>query len=245
MKNIEIHLARLAYRLYRSNFSLYKSLYFKYKRFSDYQTVNFLNKHICQGMNVMDIGANIGFYTLHMAARVGNEGKVHSFEPCQDTYNRLLSTTATHRNVVLNMTGIWDKSGKAYMNYSPTGSIDNWLNKQPEETDENQDTVKVVTLDDYCDQNQFKPDFAKMDIQGAELHALKGFKHTLAKSSSMIMIIELWPYGLQRCGASAHELIDFLNSLDFKLSLINGEPVSKFNCSDNAQGNYVNIAAIK
>ena len=64
----------------------------------------------------------------------------------------------------------------------------------------------MIALDDY-----FKPgervDLIKMDIQGYELHALRGANRVLADNPDIKLLLEFWPYGLKQAGANWVELI--------------------------------------
>jgi hypothetical protein len=68
----------------------------------------------------------------------------------------------------------------------------------------------MVALDDY-----FKPgetvNLIKLDVQGYELHALRGAQRVLHENTGIELLFEFWPYGLKQAGA---EWIDLLTSLE-------------------------------
>ena len=55
----------------------------------DRELINFVNKYTKKGMTVIDVGANIGVYTLYFSKLVRSEGNVYSFEPAEGNYNLL------------------------------------------------------------------------------------------------------------------------------------------------------------
>jgi hypothetical protein len=65
-------------------------------------------------------------------------------------------------------------------------------------------------------------DVIKMDIQGAELSALRGAERVLTENRNVRMVLEYWPYGLARAGDSAEELLRFLASHGFRYRLTDG-----------------------
>jgi hypothetical protein len=73
--------------------------------------------------------------------------------------------------------------------------------------------IDIIALDDYFKPGQ-RVNVIKMDIQGYELHALRGASRVLADNSDLKLLVEFWPYGLQQAGAIWIELIDTLKSKD-------------------------------
>ncbi|MCI4626280.1 MAG: hypothetical protein L3V56_10005, partial [Candidatus Magnetoovum sp. WYHC-5] len=70
MINIKYKLFELFNFLYKVNFPLYRLCYFLYKDISDYKKIQTLEKVLKPGMTVIDIGANIGFYTILLSKLV-------------------------------------------------------------------------------------------------------------------------------------------------------------------------------
>ena len=69
--------------------------------------------------------------------------------------------------------------------------------------------IDIIALDDYFKPGQ-RVDLIKMDIQGYELHALRGANRVLADNPSAKLLLEFWPYGLKQAGTNWIELIDTL-----------------------------------
>jgi hypothetical protein len=82
--------------------------------------------------------------------------------------------------------------------------------------------IEIVALDDY-----FKPgegvDLIKMDIQGYELHALRGANRVLEDNPDIKLLIEFWPYGLKQAGANWADLITALEQKDMVIRQVSSE----------------------
>ena len=157
-----------------------------------------------KGMTVVDIGANIGYYTLLAARLVGEEGRVFAFEP--DPHNfELLS-----RNIEINHLGntvvpiqkaVSSKSGRTKLflderNLGGHSLSENNVSKHSFLI------VEVVSLDDFFEGQICKVDFVKMDIQGSEMAALEGMKNVLLQNQNPMILTEFWPAGLKNAGSS-------------------------------------------
>jgi FkbM family methyltransferase len=146
-----------------------------------------------EGMTVIDIGANIGYFSMLMANLVGPRGKVYSFEPNPKMFRRLQKNIEINTNlsgqITINQVAIGEKEGKANFFCPPPGSeglgglkdtkrisIDNVIN------------VDVITLDKFIDdKNVQKLDFIKLDVEGGEFDVLKGAKGILNKYHPTIL----------------------------------------------------------
>ncbi|WP_045215346.1 FkbM family methyltransferase [Desulfonatronovibrio magnus] len=242
--NPTTYLAGLGSRLYSINYPLYKKVYFFYKKMTDKEILSFLKSYVKKGMVVLDVGANIGFYSVYLARLVGINGRVHSFEPCRDTFKRLVQSTSMYPQVVLNQTGIMDSAGEAFLNFSAAGNVDNWLEKK-DSLANSKSTISTITLDQYCQKMKLEVDLVKMDIQGAELMALQGFSESLKLMDNIVILMELWPYGLRRSGASIKELFAFLEENNLKMSSLSGQKLKSFDLYNYNPDNYINVLTMK
>lgn len=141
-----------------------------------------------KGDNVVDAGACFGMDTLKFSREVGNEGKVICIEPNEDNLTYIRRIVRLHRlkNVIIIPKALWSKKGKMkfYYHISPGGhSLINKENiKKIVETE-------VDTLDNILKELKIdKVDFIKMDIEGAEIEALKGAKEILKNNDVKLAI---------------------------------------------------------
>lgn len=130
-----------------------------------------MQDNIKEGNTVLDIGANIGYYTLLMSKMVGRSGKVYSFEPEPKNFEILQKNIQLNNieNVVLSNLAMSDKSGKAFMELSN----DSGQHRLSESGIE----IQTTTIDEYF--KDVKIDFIKMDAEGSEGRIFKGMKQRL------------------------------------------------------------------
>jgi FkbM family methyltransferase len=143
------------------------------------------------GVILVDIGANIGYYTLLAASRIGCDGKVIAFEPSSDNCALLRMSLQANDfdNVKLYPYAVADKEGVVGFEMSDSnGRIspgDALASYQ----------VQAVTLD-TCLKDEPHIDIIKMDIEGAEGRALRGM-YQLIRRHRPIIFTEFSPHDLK------------------------------------------------
>ncbi len=167
-----------------------------------------IRDHCQPGDVVFDVGCNAGGMALMMSRLVGPRGIVLAFEASPrivDKTHYNLVKAGCH-NVTLFHKAVWHPSG-ALVNMAPGDH----LNDRIEEATTGM-TVRTVALDDLMLAGDFRPSFIKMDIEGAELDALRGSRRLLAEVRP-ILVLEQAPDDM-RC----HELLTEAGYLAVDLS---------------------------
>lgn len=232
--------------LFKNAYVLYKPMYITFKNRQDKFEIAVLKKNIKKGDTVIDIGANIGFYTKILSEIVGEKGKIHAFEPDKTNYTRLLNYCSDLKNVILNNKAIGPKTEKLKIYTSKMLNVDHRTYK-PEEFDEEIE-IDAVNLDEYL-LDKGKVDFIKMDIQGFEMSAVKGMEQTLKNNHNIKLITEFWPYGLKLAGSSGIEYFNYLVSLGFTCHLMENDALTELNSNkvkelnEMGEKQYYNIFA--
>jgi FkbM family methyltransferase len=207
---------RIGNFLYHRSFPIYSLLYPVFKRRQDAVEIAWMRRLVRPGSNVLDIGANIGFYTSLLSDLIGPEGCIHAFEPDATNFKHLTATTGRKNNVTLVPKAVSDHSGRLLIYTSPTLNVDH----RTYEVANYKQAIAVdgVSVDDYVG-GRFRVDVIKMDIQGYELNALRGMKKTVTASPAVTIFSEFWPYGFRLCGTNAKDVYDYIRSLDLQMWL--------------------------
>ncbi len=189
--------------------------------FEEHET-DVITRMVKKGNTVIDIGANIGYYTLIFARLVGESGKVYAFEPDPSNFSLLKKNVEIngYRNVVLIQKAISDKSGKLklYLNQDNKGDHRVYDSKDGRPSVE----IDCISLDEFFANSAEGINFIKMDIQGSEWDAINGMKNLLKKQKSLKILSEFWPGGLKKSGAVPIKYLEFFVQNNFNISELNG-----------------------
>jgi FkbM family methyltransferase len=187
------------------------------------EETEFIKKYLQPGMTVLDIGANIGYFSMIMASIVGLSGRVYAFEPLGR--NAVLLEEAILENgfvdnVVLERVAVGRAFGSMELLYEvqTSNSGGSYLytddkNKMP--SGHALQRVSVVSLDDY--EFERPVNFIKIDVEGAEpLALLEGGKQLLLNERPLILA-EINPVALKRTsGYTPTEFIRGMQGLGYK-----------------------------
>jgi FkbM family methyltransferase len=236
-------LHRSANRLYECAFPIYRPLYAAYKAYTNRAERQLLRKILFPGAVVVDVGANIGIYSEFLSSCVGPTGLVHSFEPSPDSFKRLCAATRDLSNVRVSQAAVGEHSGEARLYISDKLNVDHRTYEVGGES-RRALPVEIVALDDYFKPGQ-RVDLIKMDVQGHELHALRGARRVLQENPEIKLLLEFWPAGLAQAGVRWQELVEMLQGLNMSLSLVRTGGLVSFDARDvrNDIDWYVNLFA--
>jgi FkbM family methyltransferase len=156
-------------------------------------------------MVVIDVGANIGMYTMLSARAVASDGKVFAFEPVPHVYDRLNANLMFSGivNVTAHCIAISDTSGTASFYLGKNDSMGSLCRAQTSVAIE----VATATLDGFLEGNGVtRVDAVKLDAEGAEMRILRGMSRLLSRPDRPILFVEHNDTALRAAGSSAEEL---------------------------------------
>jgi FkbM family methyltransferase len=170
------------------------------------------------GMSVVDVGANVGYYTLLLSRLVGETGVVHAFEPDPDLFHALVHNVTSNRlaNTKVVSSAVGDEVGSATF-VRARHRMGGFVGRTPEALSLGEPVaVETVTLDYYfAALGSQRVDLIKMDIEGGELAALAGMRHVAAHNPGLMLIMEYNPAGFAPSGSSGAGLLGMLSELEF------------------------------
>jgi len=178
--------------------------------------VEFLDSIVEEGMNVIDIGANIGITTVAVARRIGRRGKLYSFEPTPGYFNILKKNISSNglENVKVYELAMTDQVGRAYF-YQKGLSTGIVLEEGAEKFE-----VSSTTVDRFLSEEKIEElDLINMDCEGSELLVLKGAEETLSKNKVRIFC-EIHHDFLNQLGQSVQEVVEYLQGLEFQVQSV-------------------------
>lgn len=196
---------------------------------------------------VLDVGANIGWYTT-LAARYISAGECHSFEPVPFIFNELdqnCEINKVGRNVFLNQVALGKGRREVEMytfDLLPHGHAS--LSSAVGAGESHSHKAKMISLNDYMrDNNINKIDLIKIDVEGAELDVLEGGGAIFELSNAPIWIFEMNKEAANKFGNSPEDLLKFLEKKGaYKFCKIRsawGELVEMKSVNDYAHGDNV------
>lgn len=179
------------------------------------EEVGLLRLLVRPGMQVVDVGANVGLYSLLLGRLVGERGCVYSFEPEPHLYATLRENCSSNglTNVVPFGYAAGTSHRRQWFQCATFNSGNNSLIRSSSHAVTLE--VTVVRIDDILPVE--KVDFVKIDVQGHELGALAGMERVLSSNPDIRVFFELWPEGLREAGDSPESLLDFFLERDFLL----------------------------
>lgn len=146
---------------------------------------------------VVDVGANIGYYTLLGAALVGERGRVYAFEPDPVSFEILERNVRLNgfENVVLERKAVSKEAGRLQLFLAAHNKGDHRI-YAVEGEDRPSIEVEAVALDDYFADLEHGVDFVKVDAQGAEGVILDGMRGLIDRCDELVMAFEYSPSAL-------------------------------------------------
>jgi FkbM family methyltransferase len=168
------------------------------------------------GGTVFDLGANVGYYTLISSFAAGPAGRVYAFEPLPRNlaFLRRHLTLNRVKNVTVVEAAVADRVGTARFEEDASTSRGRLGGLGGLE-------VRAVALDEWAGREGIPaPDLLKIDIEGAELLALRGARRMLAAAHPPIFLST-------HSGKVHRDCLELLESLGYRATPLDGRPLER------------------
>jgi FkbM family methyltransferase len=176
---------------------------------------------------VFDIGANIGWYSFHLAQKL-SKSIIHAFEPISETFIRLERNMELNQiaNVKLNNLAFSAKKEKIKFYHSPDLTVAASARNITESKNVLQSECDSDLLDNYVNLNKIdRLDFIKCDVEGAEYFVFQGGIETL-KNYKPIVLTEMLRKWSEKFGYHPNDIIKFFATLDYSCFTLNMGKIS-------------------
>ena len=175
-----------------------------------------LRGHLREGDVVVDVGANVGYFSLLAATRVGRAGRVLAFEPVPSIADALdANVRRSALPVEVHRTAVGDEAGSTEVFRSAGTNLGRSGTAVLDGTSEG--TVTVVRGADAVPAELWpRVRFVKVDVEGDERAVLRGLEPLLrVLPEGAAVFTEVTPSDLERRGESADELLATMRELGF------------------------------
>lgn len=180
----------------------------------EWESLVWTRRLVKPGMTVIDLGANVGYYTRLFSDLVGPRGRVFAFEPNPENLVALRSNLSSPRysNVEICPFAASDQDGTATLFVSPGHSNHSLIEGYT--AAETKLEIPVVTIDRFLKNREIAAvDFVKMDIEGGESRALQGMRETIRSSPRFRLLVECNPLALRSAGSTPADFLRLISSL--------------------------------
>jgi FkbM family methyltransferase len=181
-------------------------------------------------MNVIEIGANIGYYTTLAASKVGQNGKVFAFEADPNTFENLFHSIEVNGfldRVTLVNTAVLEDDYQSINFYSlekhhGSNSISKFSANSLERLHDSANVINIAatSLDSFFHNQELKIDLIKIDAEGSEPRILRGMKGLIKDNPDLKIVCEFVPSILISFGEEPDNFLDEIISFGFKLNKI-------------------------
>jgi FkbM family methyltransferase len=217
------------------------------------EVTSWLQRTLRPGQVFVDVGANVGYFTILGGQLVGHTGRVVAIE----AHPRMADFL--RRNVVLNsmpaFVTTWHRAAWSEattlefhlrVRYAASSSVSTSGKHSLDYYHDTEETVEVeaVVLDDLLSDLR-TVDVIKIDVEGAEVHVLKGLTRTLKANPAMAIMFEWAPDLLRKEGLGPDALLDLLEDNGFTFRLLSGDTDRPISRSELFPLPYANIAAVR
>ena len=146
---------------------------------------------ITPGDTVLDIGANIGYFTILASKLVGPKGRVFAFEPEAKNFNVLSQNAdrADQSNIICSRLGVSDEVGSSLLYLCQDNPGGHHFHRPPRGRVADAQDIQTTSIDLFLTNHAGGVNFVKIDAQGWEPSVIRGMKNTLSQNRDRAIIL--------------------------------------------------------
>lgn len=186
-------------------------------------TTDLFRQILKPGMTVIDVGANVGYFSLLAADLVGSSGTVYAFEPEPENNTLLLTNIEinSYTNIRAKKVAVSNTCGSTDFFLSELDNGSHSIYEAGARGVAATLSVETTTLDAFIEEEEWPVvDLLKIDVEGAELMVLEGMELLNKRSNRIRLILEYCPFLIQAAGANPLELLQKLTSMNFQIRFV-------------------------
>ena len=186
---------------------LFIEFYFLYKSKIESTGIDFLKKYMVKNITIIDVGANIGFFTIQISKFLDKSANIIAIEPSSENVLRMqkvIKRKSPEPDISIIFGALSDKKGWGHLKMDAS----NPANHKILEVEDFENSVELQTLDSITE-NIFNVKLIKIDVQGYELSVLRGGERLLNDQSPVLLIeidnridsklsLKIWDFLIER-----------------------------------------------
>lgn len=214
------------------------------------ETIHFLNAFLKRDDLFLDLGANVGPFTLITARIVGRSGHVHAFEPGSRAFSRLIENVRLNRlkNVSCHRVALSDTDGEADL-IKAANRFDAWnsLGKPYMGGIAGRKRVKTIMLDRFAREHGLlgKITAIKVDVEGWETRVLAGAAELPSPEDAPVLCVEFTEEAAHLANSSCASLYRALERLGYQMFTVGNRPETVVPFPQREPFPNLNLLAIK
>lgn len=188
----------------------------------------FFLRTVTRGMRVVEVGANVGYYTLLACSLVGPEGRVIAFEANPAAANlaqRSLSVNGFQSRATVIATAVADAPGSVTLHRLEQrhgdSSLFDFSDDQLAFPGDRITKLEVpaTSLDVFFEKGE-PIDLIRMDVEGAEPLVFDGMRHVLERNPRIKILLEFFPESIQRSGRDPATFLESIKAMGFRIRTV-------------------------
>jgi FkbM family methyltransferase len=193
---------------------------------------NWLKQRTGPGGIILDVGAQVGLYSMLATRHIGENGRVFAFEPSPETVallKRHLNNNGMNDRVEIVQAAVGPEEGEVTFYMAGTHPSNTLAPTTTDPVKLTPVTVKAVTVDGFCRNRQLKPTILKIDVEGWELQVLRGATEVI-QDPALTICVEMHPYAWESAGYTAADFKAFLEANRLGIATLTGQndPFSEY-----------------